>query len=94
MLNIVPITDLQQRTRKYVKLVQETGRPIVITQRGRTAAVLLSADDFEGHLMTLDEMSYPDWRKRLARAERELREGKGIELDDYLKRRKKSRRRG
>jgi hypothetical protein len=43
--------------------------------------------------MTLDEMSYPDWRKRLARAERELNEGKGIELEEYLKRRKKSRRR-
>jgi prevent-host-death family protein len=94
MLNVVPITDLQQKTKKYVKMVQDTGQPIVITQRGRAAAVLSSAEDFEGHLMTLDEMSYPDWPRRLARAERELREGKGIELDEYLKRRKKSRRRG
>lgn len=93
MLNIVPITDLQQKTRKYVKMVRDTGNPIVITQRGRVAAVLSSAEDFEGHLMTLDEMSYPDWRRRLARAERELNEGKGIELGEYLKRRKKSRRR-
>jgi prevent-host-death family protein len=94
MLNVVPITDLQQKTKKYVKMVQDTGQPIVITQRGRAAAVLSSAEDFEGHLMTLDEMSYPDWQRRLARAERELREGKGIELNEYLKRRKKSRRRG
>jgi prevent-host-death family protein len=94
MLNIVPITDLQMKTKKYVKMVQETGDPIVITQRGRVAAVLSSAEDFEGHLMTLDEMSYPDWQKRLARAERELRQGKSIELEAYLKRRRKSRHRG
>lgn len=94
MLNIVPITDLQQKTKKYVDLVQETGKPIIITQRGRIAAVLTTAEDFEGHLMTLDEMSYPDWQKRLARAERESREEKGVELEEYLKRRRKSRRRG
>ena len=93
MLNIVPITDLQQKTKKYVKMVRDTGNPIVITQRGRATAVLSSVENFEGHLMTLDEMSYPDWQKRLARAERESREGKGMELEEYLRRRKKSRRR-
>jgi hypothetical protein len=46
----------------------------------------------EGELITRDEMSYPDSEARLARAERELREGKGIELEEYLRKRKKNRR--
>ena len=46
----------------------------------------------EGELITRDEMSYPDWRARLERATRELDEGKGIELEEYLRKRKKNRR--
>jgi prevent-host-death family protein len=93
VLHIIPITDLQQKTKKYVNLVRTTGRPIVITQRGRAAAVLSSSEEYEGYLATLDEMSYPDWRARLTRARRELDEGKGIELKEYLRKRKKRRRR-
>ena len=92
MQNIIPITDLQQKTKKYVQQVRETRRPIVITQRGRPAAVLASADDYESYLVTLDEMSYPDWRARLARAKRESKAGKGIELGTFLKKRAKRRR--
>ncbi len=93
MLNIVPITDLQQKTKKHVDQVRRSKRPIVITQRGRAAAVLASADDFEGYLVTLDEQSYPDWEARLRRAERETKAGKGIELETFLRREKKRRRR-
>jgi len=95
MESIIPITDLQQRTKKYVKQVRETRRPIVVTQRGRPAAVLTSAEDFQGYLILMDEMSYPDWRQRLERAERESRAGKGIELETFVKReaRRRARRR-
>jgi prevent-host-death family protein len=96
MRNIIPITDLQQKTRKYVQMVRETGKPIVITQRGRPAAVLASADDFEGYLVTLDEMSYPDSQERLARAKRDLDAGRGITLAAFLskKQKQKPKRRG
>ena len=94
MLHIIPITDLQQKTKKYVDRVRVTGHPIVITQRGRAAAVLASPDDFEGFLITLDEMSYPDWRQRLNRAKRESKAGKGISLDAFLKKYGKQKRRG
>ncbi len=93
MRNIIPITDLQQKTRKYVQMVRETGKPIVITQRGRPAAVLASADDFEGYLITLDEMSYPDSEERLARAQRDLDAGRGITLEAFLRKKQKPKRR-
>lgn len=93
MRNIVPITDLQQKTKKYVDRVRSTGVPIVITQRGRAAAVLASAEDFEGLLITLDEMSYPDWRKKLERALSESEAGKGIELEEFIRKEKRSKRR-
>lgn len=92
--NIVPITDLQQKTKKYVQQVRESREPIVITQRGRPAAILASAEEFESYLVALDEMSYPDWRGRLERAEKASRAGKGVELESFLKKEAKRRRRG
>jgi Antitoxin Phd_YefM, type II toxin-antitoxin system len=38
MRNIIPITDLQQKTKKYVDRVRSTGVPIVITQRGLSSS--------------------------------------------------------
>ena len=93
METIIPITDLQQQTRKYVKQVRATGKPIVITQRGRAAAVLASVEDFEGYLIMADEMRYPDWRERWARAEAESAAGKGIELEAFMKKEARRRKR-
>ena len=94
MLPIIPITDLQQKTRKFVQQVRDTRQPIIITQRGRAAAVLSAAEDFEGMLATLDEMSYPDWQSKLEKGKRDLEHGKSVTLESYLKKRAKRRRRG
>lgn len=87
MDKIIPISDLQTKAKQYVEQVKETDQPVVITQRGRAAAVLVSYEAYEGLLATRDEMSYPDWNRRLKRAQRESKEGKGMALDEYLKRR-------
>lgn len=41
---------------------------------------------YEGVLATQDELAFPDWRKRLKRAEKESREGKGVELEEFVRR--------
>lgn len=87
MDKIIPISELQTSAKKWVDQVRDTDQPVVITQRGKPAAVLVSCDDFEGMKATLDEMSYPDWRKRLARAKRELAAGKWQSLESYIKER-------
>jgi prevent-host-death family protein len=92
--NIIPITDLQQKTKECVERVRATGIPLVITQRGRAAAILTSAENFEGYLVTLDEMSYPDWEAKLRRASKELDAGGGIELETFLKKKSKRKRLG
>jgi prevent-host-death family protein len=45
--SIAPITDLKTRSREIVKQLKETGRPILITQRGRVAAVMESVESYE-----------------------------------------------
>lgn len=87
MDKIIPISDLQTKAKKYVDQVRDTDLPVVITQRGRAAAVLVSYETYEGLLATRDEMSYPDWERRLARAERESKGGARTSLEAYTKRR-------
>ena len=75
---IIPVRDLRQETAAVLKRVQSSGQPVVITQRGRAAAVLLSADAYERsererHVLRL-----------LVRGEQEITAGIGHDLDDVL----------
>ena len=83
MDKIIPISELQTRAKKVVEGVKHTRDPVVITQRGRPAALLVNYEDYEGMVATLEEMSQPDWRERLAEAERDSKAGKGIELEEF-----------
>ncbi len=83
MEKIVPISDLQTQAKKIVESVKQTRDPVVITQRGRPAALLVNYEDYEGMVATLEEMSQPDWRERLAEAERNSKAGQGIELEAF-----------
>ncbi len=40
--NIIPISEHRSHITEHIRLVQETGQPLVITQQGRAAGVLLS----------------------------------------------------
>ncbi|OGR90248.1 MAG: hypothetical protein A3J74_10345 [Elusimicrobia bacterium RIFCSPHIGHO2_02_FULL_57_9] len=88
MDKIIPISDLQSKAKKYIEQVKKTDEPIIVTQRGRASAVLVSYESYEGFLATQNEMSFPDWQKKLSRAQKESREGKGVALESYLQKRK------
>lgn len=89
MEKIIPITDLQAKAKRFIEQVRDTGEAIIITQRGRPAAVLLDYETYQGMVATIDEMSYPDWKERLHEAKRASAAGEGIELKTYLAKRRK-----
>lgn len=72
MKKIIPITDLQRQASQIVSQMTEANEPVVITQRGRAAAVLLPAEryaEIEEDLARLDEL---DLRELINRAEEEI----------------------
>ncbi len=75
---IVPITDLRQDAAAALRQVQSSRQPVVITQRGRATAVLLSLEAYERgeHERQLLHL--------LARGEHEIAAGKGFDLDAVL----------
>ena len=88
MDKIIPISDLQTNAKKYVDQVKNTAEPLIVTQRGRAAAVLVSYEEYEGMAATQLEMSFPDWRRHLDRAESEMKSGKSISLEGLLRKRR------
>ena len=52
--DVVPITDLRQNSAKIVARLRKTRRPIVISQRGRPAAILESVEEYERRLERLE----------------------------------------
>jgi prevent-host-death family protein len=45
--DIVPVSDFKAKAAEWLKRVAETGHPIVITQNGKAAGVLLSPSQFD-----------------------------------------------
>ena len=45
--NIVPLSEFKARASDWLKRISRTGAPVVITQNGRAAAVLLSPVEFD-----------------------------------------------
>ncbi len=94
MEKIIPISELQSQAKRIIEGVKQTRDPVIITQRGRPAALLVNYEDYEGMVSTLEEMSQPDWRERLAEAERDSRAGKGMELEEFKVKRAKRAKKG
>lgn len=76
---IVPVTDLRQDAANVLKTLQASGEPLIITQRGRAAAILLSIDAYERNQKEKELL------RLLALGEKEIALGKGYSLDSVLK---------
>jgi prevent-host-death family protein len=74
----IPVSDLKQDASTTLKRVQKSKRPLIVTQRGRPAAVLLSMDVYQKREQEREIL------RLLALGEREIAAGKGYDLDEVL----------
>jgi len=75
---IIPVTDLRQDAAAVLKRVQTSQQPLVVTQRGRAAAVMLSVEAYEQGERERQLL------RLLVRGEQEIAAGVGHELDEVL----------
>ncbi|HUP42739.1 MAG TPA: type II toxin-antitoxin system Phd/YefM family antitoxin [Thermoanaerobaculia bacterium] len=78
----VSLTELRPRLSDLVDRAHERFDRFLITRRGRTEAVLLSSEEFEGLLETLDILSDQDLVRKLVEADAELAAGGGHSLEE------------
>lgn len=79
MPDIMPVSDLRQDAAAALKRVQMSKQPLVITQRGRAAAVLLSVEAYETAVRERELL------RLLAHGDQEIAAGEGYDLDEVLK---------
>jgi prevent-host-death family protein len=75
---IIPVTDLRQDAAAVLKRLQTSQEPLVITQRGRAAAIMLSVDAYERGERERQIL------RHLVRGEQEITAGVGHDLDEVL----------
>jgi prevent-host-death family protein len=73
--NIIPISDLRQDAAGIIQRATASREPVVITQRGRASAVMVSAQTYEHTQRELEFL------RLLARGEAEIEQGKGYDMD-------------
>jgi prevent-host-death family protein len=82
MKNIIPITDLQRQAAQILNDLTENTEPVIITQRGRASAVLVSAQryaEIEQDLQMLDDL---ELSLMIAEAEQDIHTGNTISHED------------
>ncbi|HEY5440009.1 MAG TPA: type II toxin-antitoxin system Phd/YefM family antitoxin [Gemmatimonadaceae bacterium] len=69
--DIQPVTEFRANAAQFIEQVQETGEPVILTQHGRSAAVLLDVGSYE---RMVDELAL---LRDVRVAEKQIAAGKG-----------------
>jgi prevent-host-death family protein len=75
LLNIIPVSDLRQDAANILKRLRNNPDPLVITQRGRAAAVIIGVEAYEKSEHDKELL------RLLAKGDREVEIGEGDDLD-------------
>jgi len=78
LLKILPVSDLRQNAAKILKKLRDNKEPIIITQRGRAAAVIIGVEAYEKSEHDKETL------RLLAKGDKEIGIGEGYDLDTVL----------
>ncbi len=78
--DVLPVTEFRSNTSATLGRLRATKRPLVLTQHGRGAAVLMDVDAYED---LLDEIAL---LRDIRIAEEQLERGEGVSHDETLAR--------
>lgn len=83
MTKTVPLAEAKKSLSAIVRDVEEKYDRFAITKNGVETAIILSTEEFEGLLETLDILSSKEEREAIARAKEQVRKGKTVSLKDF-----------
>lgn len=77
--DVIPVTELKTHTKKILERVNRTGEPVLVTQNGHSAVLIVDVEVFQKQQNKLRLL------EAIAKGEREILEGKGIAHADVVK---------
>jgi prevent-host-death family protein len=78
--DVKPLSDFRSNVTACILQTRRTGRPLVITQHGKSAAVLLGVSEYEGLMQKMEVL------EDIRQAESQLARKKGVGHELALKR--------
>lgn len=82
MIHHITLKALRPNLPRVMEAIDKRLDRYVVTKRGRPVGVLMSPDDYEGLLETMDLLEDKAGLKRLLRAKREAKEGRTRGLEE------------
>jgi antitoxin YefM len=78
----LPLSEAKTHLARLLSRVEEVGEQFVITRSGRPAGVLLSIEEYEGLLETLEILADSDLMKQIQRGLEDLEAGRTVGHDE------------
>ena len=80
----ITTTEAKKRLLELIRDSDESFERYLITRNGEPKAVLMSVDDYEGWIETLELMNSDEAIKDIKKARKELDAGKGISFEKIM----------
>jgi prevent-host-death family protein len=85
MSKTIPLAEAKKNLSAIVREVEEKYDRFTITKNGTDKAVILSSEEFEGLMETLDLLSQKEERDAVARAKEQVKAGETVSLEKLKK---------
>lgn len=76
--DIQPLSEFRAHAASMIEKIKTEHRPLVITQHGKSSAVLLDVSDYQKMVDTIELL------QEVSQARQELKEGKGVAHDEVM----------
>ncbi|MBU0758956.1 MAG: type II toxin-antitoxin system prevent-host-death family antitoxin [Candidatus Omnitrophica bacterium] len=86
MVNMITLKELRPELPLVIKDIDSKLDRYIVTKRGKPVAVMMSPDDYEGLLETIEILSDKEVVKRIKQAKKEIKEGKTVSLKTLRRR--------
>jgi len=82
MVNTIALKKLRPQLPQVINNIDTKLDRYIVTKRAKPIAIMMSLDDYDGLLETIEILSDKEMVKNIRRAKREIRAGKTISLEE------------
>jgi len=83
MTKTIPLAEAKKSLSAIIKDVDENFDRFTITKNGVEKAIVISSEEFDGLMETLDILSCKEEKEAIVRAKRQIRKGQTVSLKDF-----------
>ena len=84
-MTTIKLSEAKNKLSQLVKETAETTRPVMISVSGRNEAVLISTEEYDSLMETIEILKDQALVKKIARSMEDIKKGQVVDFDDIRK---------